>query len=299
MVLPSNNMNLNLYRVFYTVAKTRSFSESTKMLHISQPAISKHIQNLEYELNTQLFRRTNRGIELTDDAKMLLQYIEKAYNYLQLGERELIEGKEQEKSVISIGAPSHITTFYIKDQITSFITTHPNVSIKVSDSPNFINALLKHELDLVFLSNNTVTNKKVKEETIFTDKYCFAAHINYPALESITTLAEIIANHLIVPPTTTEDRQALERYLTVKNLKLTPYIELENIDMILNYTKDGLGIGYLPMEVVKQNPDLKIIELTESLPEKKISILYNPEYITTSSKQLLNELFFKEETNEE
>ena len=67
MALPCNNMNLNLYRVFYTVAKTKSFSESSRTLHISQPAISKHIQNLEYELNTLLFYRTNRGIELTDE----------------------------------------------------------------------------------------------------------------------------------------------------------------------------------------------------------------------------------------
>ena len=88
MALPCNNLNLNLYRVFYTVAKTKSFSESATVLHISQPAISKHIQNLEYELNTVLFYRNNRGIELTPEAKSLLTYVEKAYNFLMLGTRK-------------------------------------------------------------------------------------------------------------------------------------------------------------------------------------------------------------------
>ena len=94
MSLPCNNVNLNLYRVFYTVAKTKSFSESSRVLHISQPAISKHIQNLEYELNTLLFYRNNRGIELTQEAKELLNFVEKAYNFLMLGEKSLQESKE-------------------------------------------------------------------------------------------------------------------------------------------------------------------------------------------------------------
>ena len=88
MSLPCENLNLNLYRVFYVVAKTKSFSESSKLLHISQPAISKHIQNLEYELNTLLFFRTNRGIELTPEAKNLVTYVEKAYNYLKTYPKE-------------------------------------------------------------------------------------------------------------------------------------------------------------------------------------------------------------------
>ena len=113
MALPSNNINLNLYRIFYTVAKTKSFSESSRTLHISQPAISKHIQNLEYELDTLLFYRTNRGIELTPEAVNLLAYVEKAYNYLILGERELEESKELTKGKISIGVPTIIGSYYI------------------------------------------------------------------------------------------------------------------------------------------------------------------------------------------
>ena len=136
MALPCNNLNLNLYRVFYTVAKTKSFSESSRVLHISQPAISKHIQNLEYELNTLLFYRTNRGIELTPEAKSLLVYVEKASNFLMLGEKQLQESKELMKGKISIGVPTFISIYFLNDYVKKFMGEHPNIVIKMTNNEN-------------------------------------------------------------------------------------------------------------------------------------------------------------------
>lgn len=294
MALPSENMNLNLYRVFYTVAKTKSFSESTKLLHISQPAISKHIQNLEYELDTILFCRTNRGIELTKEAKQLLPYVEKAYNYIMLGERELKESKVGEKSYISLGILPSISSYYLKNELKEFISTNPNITLQITSASNkhLIDLLLQHTLDLIIIANNTITNKNLKEIPIYTDKYVFAAHNTYPNIENITTLNDIINDKIILPA----NHQELDKYLAIKELKLIPILESDSIEMILNYTNEGLGIGYLPLEVVKQNDNLKVIDINETLPEIKLSILYDPESITMSSEKLLNELSNKEET---
>ena len=127
MSLPCENLNLNLYRVFYIVAKTKSFSESSKVLHISQPAISKHIQNLEYELNTLLFYRTNRGIELTPEARNLVTYVEKAYNYLSLGEQELQQSKDLSKGKISIGLPEFSSVNYLNKYRSQLSTVEEKV----------------------------------------------------------------------------------------------------------------------------------------------------------------------------
>lgn len=300
MALPSENMNLNLYRVFYIVAKTKSFSESTKTLHISQPAISKHIQNLEYELGTVLFCRTNRGIELTSEAKALLPYVEKAYNYISLGERELKEGKELEKATISIGTSSYISNYYIKDNIKEYISSNPNTSIKLQDGTNteLIESLLHHNIDIVIIANNSINNKNLKEIPLLSDKYCFAANITYPNIATITSINDIMSDKTIIPVEKTEERQNLDIYLTIKNLTITPTIEADTTEMILNYTKEGLGIGYLPLEIAKKNNDLKIIELNENLPEIKLSILYDEESLTKASKELLNILIKTEESKD-
>jgi DNA-binding transcriptional LysR family regulator len=77
-----NNINLNLYKTFYEVAKYGSISETAKQTFSSQPAISKAIKKLEQELNVQLFYRTLTGVELTDKGKELLFFVEQSFNNL-------------------------------------------------------------------------------------------------------------------------------------------------------------------------------------------------------------------------
>ena len=62
--------NLSLYRIFYTVAQCGSISAAARRLYISQPAISKSISSLENEIQTHLFKRTYRGVSLTEAGRL-------------------------------------------------------------------------------------------------------------------------------------------------------------------------------------------------------------------------------------
>ena len=85
----NQNINLNLYRIFYCVAKEKSITKSSKKLFISQPAISKSLKKLESDLNTVLFIRNLSGVSLTEQGKVLYFYIEKAYKNIILAEQAL------------------------------------------------------------------------------------------------------------------------------------------------------------------------------------------------------------------
>ena len=69
------NIDFELYRVFYTVAKHKHMTKASEELHISQPAISKSIKNLEKQLGGELFVRTKRGVILTEEGKEFYNYI--------------------------------------------------------------------------------------------------------------------------------------------------------------------------------------------------------------------------------
>ena len=82
-------LNLNLYRVFYYVAKEKSITKAAKKLYISQPAISKSLKKLEEEINVSLFVRNLNGVELTEAGSILYSYIEKAYKNILMGEQAI------------------------------------------------------------------------------------------------------------------------------------------------------------------------------------------------------------------
>ena len=74
-------VNLELYRIFVIVANEGNISKASEILHISQPAISKQIHNLENELNITLFERSNTGVKLTIDGnKLYFFWNEKHYS---------------------------------------------------------------------------------------------------------------------------------------------------------------------------------------------------------------------------
>jgi DNA-binding transcriptional LysR family regulator len=289
MALPCNNLNLNLYRVFYIVAKTKSFSESSRVLHISQPAISKHIQNLEYELNTLLFYRNNRGIELTQEAKQLLNFVEKAYNFLMLGEKSLQESKELMQGKVSIGVPSALSVYYIKDQIENFMTSHPNIVIKMSSHNNdtLINLILQHTLDVLVIAGDQEVNKDLKVLPLMEDEYVFAYN---PEKLSVTVdnLNDLINYPLLLPVKTLDARKNIEKVFSSEGITTNPIMELETPEMMVNYIKDGLGVGYVLKHIAEQNPTMKIIDLKEELPKEKIRLVYDEISLTTSTKEFIN-----------
>ena len=290
MALPCYNLNLNLYRVFYTVAKTKSFSESSRTLHISQPAISKHIQNLEYELNTLLFFRTNRGIELTPEAKALLIYVEKAWNFLMLGEKQLQESKELLKGKVSIGVPTFISVYFLKDYVKKFMHEHPNIVIKMAnhDDEILFNLLRQHTLDLLIVPANNNIPKELKTIPLTKEQYCFAYSSEKIGSLSISSLVELTAHPLILPVKTAYSRKKIEEFLNNKGISVDPIMELESSEMILNYITEGLGIGYILKNIAIKNPNLTIIPFQEDLPTETITLVYNENTLTNSSKEFIN-----------
>lgn len=77
MGIYNSNCDFNKYKIFHAVAESKSFSQAANMLHLSQPAISYAIKELEQTLNTKLFIRERQGIKLTDAGKKLMFYTQK------------------------------------------------------------------------------------------------------------------------------------------------------------------------------------------------------------------------------
>ena len=296
MALPCSNMNLNLYRIFYIVAKTKSFSESSKALHISQPAISKHIQNLEYELNTTLFYRTNRGIEITPEAKKILVYVEKAYNDLMMGERELLEELEQSKGTITIGYANNLNPNYINDKLKEYMAINPNVSITIENSnyQRLIERLNQHLLDVIIVPEID-DNKIVKREIITKDKYVFIYNSKKAEYDNINTLEELLTKPLLLPNKDTIERKKLENYLESKNIKAKAIMEFNNIDNIIKYTKECMGIGFLPKSLLDEYSEFKEVQLLDEFPEENIELVYHESNVTKLSRELIKTIIEEEQ----
>ena len=127
------DINYELYKVFYYVAKTLSFSEASKQLYISQSAVSQSIKSLETKLNQHLFIRSTKKVKLTPEGEMLFKHVEPAVNLIIRGENQILDANTLNGGQLRIGASDTICRYFLIPYLEEFHAHFPNVHIKVTN----------------------------------------------------------------------------------------------------------------------------------------------------------------------
>lgn len=151
--------NLNNYVIFHTVAKAGNISKAANQLYISQPAISKSISKLEAELGTALFSRSSKGVTLTEEGQVLYEYVERAFDSLNMGEENLKNYKELGIGHIRIGVSTSLCKHILLDYLKDFIRENPNIkfSIDCHSTVNTIKLLRNEDIDIGLICNTELT----------------------------------------------------------------------------------------------------------------------------------------------
>ena len=125
-------VNLELYRVFYTVAKCGSLTKAAQELYISQPAVSQAIKQFENQLGVSLFNRTHKGMDLSaSGGKLIFKQVEEALKLLEDAESKLTEMKTTATGRIRIGATDSIFSHVLSDKIAEYNAEYPSVKLEL------------------------------------------------------------------------------------------------------------------------------------------------------------------------
>lgn len=140
-------IDLELYRIFKIVAEEENLTKASNILHISQPAVTKHIKNLENEINVKLFKRSKYGMILTEEGKKLYLQIKEAINILNKAD-SLFNVCQDINFGVHINMPNNI---YSKG-ISKFYEGNKNSTINILKliAENMFSMLDKQEIDLAF-----------------------------------------------------------------------------------------------------------------------------------------------------
>ncbi len=296
MSIYNSYSDFNKYRVFYAVAECLSFSKATEYLHVSQPAISHAIKELEEQLETKLFKRENKKISLTEDGEKLLNYVKSAFDSIVAGERALKETKEELTGKVRIGIYSHISTVILPKIIKAFSEKYPKVKFTIFSSSDMEikEKLNDRELDIAILHYPIfVDNEKYTEEKLCELESCFFG--NYYYYEKFTKNYNINKQEfpVILPMKGFIDTLILERYLKNYNIILKPTYRVYATELKVALAKEGLGICWGLRECIKkdlENKELYEIPIDIECPKMTISIAYDKNYISNTSLEFIKYL---------
>ncbi len=150
--------HLNLYSIFHTVAKTGNISKAAAQLFISQPAVSKAIRKLEEEMGTTLFDRSSRGVILTDEGRILFDYVERAFENLSKGEEHIRKYTALGLGHIRIGVSTSLCKHILLDYLKNFIKEYPHIKVSIDchSTINTLKLLKNDEIDIGLICDTTL-----------------------------------------------------------------------------------------------------------------------------------------------
>ncbi len=272
------NIDYELYRIFYIVAKNGNITRSSKELLISEPAVSKSIKNLEGYLGAPLFTRTKKGVNLTTEGITLYEYISKGIEYFKSGEAKFNELINLESGTIRIGINTTLAKEFLMPYLENFHKLYPNINIEIrTNLTSELKSMLKDgliDMHILNLTNEETKNdfNIIKCKTI-TD--CFVS--NKPIKEKIS-IKELNNYPLILQDKNSNTRKFLDDFANKYEITLKPKIEIGSYYLVSEFSRIGLGIGYVTKDYIKNNLDNKelfIVPIKEKIPSREIGILLN------------------------
>lgn len=290
------DINYELYKVFYHVANTLSFSEASKRLFISQSAVSQSIKVLEKKLNQPLFIRSTKRVHLTPEGEILLKHIEPAMNLIKKGENQLLEANTLSGGQLRIGASDTICRYYLVPFLEQFHKQYPKIHIKVTNQTSIecVKLLDNGQVDLVLTNypnsglSNAQNTKVIRE---FQDVFAANAQ-HFPLKGQCVSLGVLQSYPIIMLDRKSTTSEFLHAMFQKHQLDLVPEIELSSNDLLIDLARIGLGIAFVPDFCIREDdPDLFAVRLEEELPKRQIVVAYNETLpVSQASRQFMEML---------
>ncbi len=284
------DINYELYKVFYYVASSLSFSEASKQLFISQSAVSQSIKTLEKKLEQPLFIRSTKKVQLTPAGKLLLKHIEPAMNLIQRGENQLMDIGTLGLGQLHIAASDTICRYFLVPYLKQFHQMFPSVPIKVTNAPSLscVELLDQGKVDLIITNfPNSNLNQSYIQKTVCNFKDVFIANSSYFDLAEQEVSFETLQNYpLMMLERKSTTSEFLHNLFLQNQLELIPEIEISSNDLLIDLARIGLGIAFVPDFCLKNNSkDLFIVNTKETLPSRQLIAAVNTGLPVSQSTQ--------------
>lgn len=261
-------INLELYKIFYVVAEAKNITKASEKLNISQPAVTKHIKNLESQLKTPLFIRTKKGVVLNEYGKKLFLKVKQALTLLEDSENEIIEYSKENKGTIKIGISTTLTKKYLLKHLEGFRNLYPNITIDIFTDPtkDLIKALKEGNIDFIISKFPNHLDYDLNYNKIGQTQYIFVTNKKYFNLDKLN-INNIKDYPLLLQKSPSNSRESIEKYFKENNIKIEPRMNIASSNLLIDFIYLGYGIGYVTKLYVEE--ELKSNKLSEIKIEPK------------------------------
>lgn len=242
-------INLHLLRIFTIVADHGSLSRAAQAMHISQPAVTKGVQELEKQVGVPLLERGARGVRLTEAGAGLQEHARAIFAAESAAEDELRANRGLKGGTLRIGASLTIANYFLPPLIARFHARYPDLALELSshNTESIVQRLLDYKLDIA-LVEGPVSHERIQQRKWRDDELVVVAASNHPlAGRKRLKAADLNAAMWVVREPGSGTREVVEAALKERHLQWRHTLEINSTAAIKQTVASGLGLAMVSM----------------------------------------------------
>lgn len=241
-----SSLNLHRLRVFHAVARRESYTRAAEDLHISQPAVSKHVLDLEGELGAKLFHRLGRRVVLTEAGRLMADYAQRIFILADEARRALDELQGLERGRLHLGASSTPGNYLLPRALAAFQARYPRleVSLDILASHDVVDRILRQDLDLGFVG--ATFDAELHVQPYVEDELVLVLKPGHPLTSVRTIPREALEKEtFILRDIASGTRTVAETELKARGITIRRSLELRSVEAVKQAVAAGLGISFI------------------------------------------------------
>ncbi|MGI9282827.1 MAG: LysR family transcriptional regulator [Endozoicomonas sp.] len=271
-------MDIPSLTAFLTVAECNSFSLAAEKLHLTQPAISKRIAALENHLDTQLFDRTGRQINLNEAGRVLLPKARQMLELMKDTRQEVSNLKTQVKGPLAMATSHHIGLRRLPNILREYSQRYPEVKLDIHfvDSEVAYEMLSRGEIELGIITLSPDNPDRFQSHLIWDDPLVFMAAKDHSLsrLQKVST-QQLSVHQAILPGSNTFTYRLVRKLFEEEGLSLQTAMSSNYLETIRMLTSIGLAWTILPASML--DDDLVALKTQCHTPSRKLGYIIHKE----------------------
>ncbi|WP_045926202.1 LysR family transcriptional regulator [Bacillus siamensis] len=275
-------------KIFQAVARKGSISKAAECLHYVQSNVTNRIQQLERQLQTQLFYRTNRGMTLTPAGESLLKDADRILQLLYEAQKNAQEAGHP-NGPLRIGSLETAAAVHLPQFFTEYCRRYPKVQLSLStgDTHTLVQRVLQYELDGAFVYG-PVEHEDLKQSAVFQEELIVVSNVREGSLQNL------LREPILFFAAGCSHRRKIKNILKEEAVPEHKIIEFGTLEAIIGAVQAGLGVSFLPASAAryfKKRENLFHHQLPERFRDMNISFIYRRDlFLTSAFEELLNGL---------
>jgi DNA-binding transcriptional LysR family regulator len=257
-------MEMQQVRYFVALADTLNFTRAAEKCNVSQPALTRAIQQLEHELGGPLFHRERGNTHLSELGRMMLPYLAGVEEQARAAKEQAKAVKKLEKATLTIGTMCTIGPQLVSNLMIRFQMAHPDVEVRVVDAgaPQMIEMLEKGELEVAIVGVPGELPESLHQLPVFQERFVILLPPNHRLIAHDEVKASELDKEPYVSRSNCEVFEPVRKELNSRGIYLRKVFSSPRDDWVQGMIQAGLGLGFFP-EFSVTYPDLVVRPLVD------------------------------------